>query len=999
MAADLEIFLLGGLQVRRSGEAVTSFMSSKVPALLAYLAVTGRPHQREALASLLWGEMPDAAAANNLRQALSNLRKLFEPHLLITRDTVAFNPEAPHRLDVASFGDLLRLSGGQPTGQRVGLLRQALALYQGEFLEGVYVRDAPDFEDWALVERVRLREMALHALDTLTQLLLESGDCQGAIDASARLLAMDPWREEAHRWRMLALARCQQTSAALAQYQSCRTVLRREFDAEPSTETTELYQRIRAAMHGPRHNLPAALTGFVGREQELAELRSLLASPNTRLLTIVGPGGAGKTRLALEAAAACQPMFLNGVWFVPLTAAQPAGQEQLAQALAQALDCPLAGSDAPSQQVIGFVRPKELLLVLDNPEEWMDAAGWLCDLLAQASGVKVLATSRERLDLQAERVYVLEGLPIPPPAAPDPTHFAAVQLFLRRARRVEAAFALDKESAAAVARICRLVEGLPLGIELAAAWAQQLSSAEIATQIELNLDFLTTTRRDVAPRQRSLRAVFDWSWSRLQPDEQAVFSRLSVFRGPFAREAATHVAQASPAVLATLVDKSLAWRRGQVYQLHEVARQFGWERLSQAGSVEATQASHASYYAGFLAQQRERIQGRDQPAALVEVEQQIDNVRAAWQWLTGQHDAAGITAATDGYYHFLAIRSRFREGFETFSAARLALQPLAATDSVARLTYHKATARAGRFLSYLARYAEARALLHESLAALRELGERNEMAFVLSHLGSTARMEGDLALAEQQLQVCLALRRETGNLGGQAVALLELAGVAFMEADYERARVRCQEGLAAAERVEDMQTTAHLLTGLSLSYRELGQFEQALAYGRRSQAIYEQLGDSYGQMQALLTLGELSRQIGDLPQARQFCQQAVAISQEIGDRSGEADGYYRLGQIAAGLAEHDEALKQLRQALGLGMENQELPIILDALLEIGGLLGETGDGARAAQILRFLLAQPQFPERHRTRAENALARLPASATSTTRATPALEEIASLASAL
>ncbi len=999
MASNLEILSLGGLQIKQNGAPVTSFMSSKVPALLAYLAVTGRPHQRDALAGLLWGEMPDAAAANNLRQALSNLRKLFEPYLQITRDTVAFDRAVPHLLDVEAFLDLLRLSEGQPAGQRIGLLRQALVLYRGDFLEGFYVRDAPDFEDWALVERVRLRELALHALDTLTQLLLECGDCQEASETSAQLLAMDPWREEAHRQRMTALARCGQFSAALAQYQVCRQVLRREFDAEPSSETTETYHRIRAAMHGPRHNLPAALTGFVGREQELAELRALLASPNNRLLTIVGPGGAGKTRLAVEAAASCQHMFLNGVWFTPLASVQPASQEQLALALAQVLSCPLSGADAPSRQVIAFVRAKEMLLVLDNLEEWLDAAVWLCELLAQAPGVKVLATSRERLDLQAERVFVLEGLPVPPPRAREPAHYAAVQLFLRRARRVDASFALDAESALAVARICRLVEGLPLGIELAAAWTQQLGCAEIAAQIERNLDFLATTRRDVAHRQRSLRAVFDWSWSRVQPDEQAAFIRLSVFRGPFSREAAAHVAQASPAVLTALLDKSLAWRRGQVYQLHEVARQFGWEKLSQANAVQDTRTSHAAYYAGFLAQQQERLQGRDQPAALAEIEQQIDNVRAAWQWLAERRDVAGIATATDGYYHYLAIRSRFREGFEAFDAARLAVQPLATIDPAAHLAYHKAAARAGRFLSYLARYAEARDLLHKSMAAWRTLGDKDELAFVLSHLGSTARMEGDLALAAHLLQECLALRQEMGNLSGQAVALLELGGVAFMAADFESARVRCQEGVAVAERAGDVQTMAHLLTGLSLSYRELGRFEQALAYGQRSQTLYQQLGDAYGQMQALLTLGELSRQMGELQQARQFCQQAIQISQEIGDRSGEADGHYRLGQIAAGVAEHDEALQQLRLALGLGMENQELPIILDALLEIGCLLGETGDNERAAQILRFLLAQPQFPDRQRARAQDALAGLPAHPTPSKGAAPALEEIAALASAL
>ncbi len=422
--AVLGIRLLGGLQISYADRGAPHFVSSKAPALLAYLAVTGRPHQRDALAGLLWGEMPDAAAANNLRQALSNLRKLFEPYLLVTRETVAFNSTIPHFLDATTFSDLLRLSEGQPAGQRSELLRKALALYHGEFLEGFYVRDAPDFEDWALVQRVHLRDLALHSWETLTGLLLDGGDYAGASEAAGRLLALDPWREEAHRQRMLALARSGQRSAALVQYQACRKVLRQEFDAEPSAETTVLFQRIHAASQGPRHNLPVATTGFVGREQERAELRRLLASPDTRLLTLLGPGGVGKTRLALEAARACEAMFLNGVWFVPLAAAASSQPDALPAALATTLPMNLAGVDAHPKQVLNFLREKELLLVLDNLEHLLEEAAWLCDLLAEAPHIKLLVTSRERLDLQAERVFALDGLPVPSPGIDAADAFA-----------------------------------------------------------------------------------------------------------------------------------------------------------------------------------------------------------------------------------------------------------------------------------------------------------------------------------------------------------------------------------------------------------------------------------------------------------------------------------------------------------------------------------------------------------------------------------------------
>jgi DNA-binding SARP family transcriptional activator/tetratricopeptide (TPR) repeat protein len=993
MATGLEIRVFGGLRIVLNGAPLTAFISAKAPALLAYLAVTGRAQRRDDLAALLWGEMPDVDARNNLRQAVANLRRMLEPYLIITRETLELNPATPCFLDAAAFEQGLRPPAALAPDERVRQLQEVTALYTGDFLGGFFVRDAPAFEEWMLAQRARYRELALHALHTLTQLHLGAGQYDLVIDDATRLLALDAWREEAHCQLMLALARTGQRSAALAQYQRCRRLLRKELDVEPSTETSALYERIRAAMSAPRHNLPASTTGFVGRQAEIAELRRLLAAPNTRLLTILGPGGAGKTRLALEVAAACEPMFLNGVWFAPLLAAQPGGPDALAHAVADALGCPLSGPPDPRARLLAFLRSRELLLVLDNLEEWSDAADWLCELLAQAPGVKILAASRQRLNLQAERVFALDGLPVPPPGSPDAQAFASVQLFARRARRVQADFIAAEGEAAA--RICRAVQGLPLGIELAAAWAHQLTCAEIAGEIERSLDFLVTSRRDVSPRQRSLRAVFDWSWSRLTPDERAVFQHLAVFCGPFSRDAATQVGGAALPTLAALADKSLVWRRGTTYQLHEVARRFAWEKLDQAGEVQAIRASHAGYYARLLAQNEERLQGRDQKRALMEIEDQVEDTRAAWQWLVERRDVAGLAAATGGLYHFYLLRSRFRDGLEAFHTARLALQEVADAGRATQLAYNRAMAREARFCSSLAQYEPAQNLLAASLEALRELDAPAEVAFILGHMGGIARLQGDLDLAERRLQECLALRRQIEDRGGQAIALLELAGVAFMREDYETTRQRCAEGLAVGESSGDLQTMAHLLTGLSLSQRELGQYEQAQEFVRRSLVIYEELGDQYGVMQACLTLGELNRQLGDHAAAQRFCQRAVLVSQEIGDRSGEADGRYRLGQIAASSGEWDKALRQLRLALGQAHEIQETLTVLDILLEIACLLIERGDAAQAGMLLVFLLDQPQLPGQRRQRARNALARLGASAAAPIIPTPSLAEILSL----
>ncbi|NJN81703.1 MAG: hypothetical protein HC802_05035 [Caldilineaceae bacterium] len=531
MTDRLEIHLLGGVQIALNGAAQPHFISSKIPALMAYLAVTGRVHQRDALAALLWGEMPDSAAANNLRQALTNLRKHFDRSLLITRETVAFNQDAPWFVDAHLFEARVRSSTDKPTEERVALLRQALALYRGDFMEGFFVRDSPDFEDWLLVQRVRLREVALQGWGVLTELLLDSGDYDAAVETAGCLLSMDPWREEAHRQRMLALARSGQSSAALAQFQSCRAVLRQEFGVEPSAETSALDERIRAARHGPRHSLPAATSEFVGREQELNAIQRRLASPACRLLTLVGLGGCGKTRLALQAGGALAQAFLNGVWFVSLAAVHPGDTEAFLTTMATSLAL-APGSDDLRDRLIRHLRPLESLIILDNLEHLLDEVAWLSDLLVAAPDLKILATSRERLDLQAEEIMQVHGLPVPPDDTSAPETFAAVRLFAARAQRVEESFRLSEANAPAITQICRLVGALPLGIELAAVWVHQLSCAEIAQSIAQDIDFLATRRRDVSPRQRSLRAAFEHSWRLLGADEQQAFAHLSVFRGP-----------------------------------------------------------------------------------------------------------------------------------------------------------------------------------------------------------------------------------------------------------------------------------------------------------------------------------------------------------------------------------------------------------------------------------------------------------------------------------
>ena len=493
--AELNFQLLGGLQIMHAETPLTDFISSKVPALLVYLAVTHRTHTRDKLATLLWGDMPDADAKNNLRQALTNLRKVTDDCLTISRDSIEFTGDC--FLDLKKFeSDIKKASSLEPQSASV-FLTESLSLYRGDFLEGFFIRDAPDFEEWMLNERSRLRELAIHALYTLTQFHTSHGNFSEAMTTASRLLTFDPWREEAHRQLMLLQARTGQWSLALSQYETCKKILEKELGVQPSLETTALYEKIRAARQSARHNIPAYSTELIGREKELGSLRQKLADPSCRLITLMGLGGMGKTRLALETARLCVDMFINGAWHIPLVAVEAEG---IIPMLGNILNFPFTIGDH-KKQLLNFLRQKELLLVLDNFEHLLDSSTLLTEILEIAPGVKLLVTSRERLDIGGEWVVELLGL--------ESGSMGADRLFVQSAKRVQTEINFEGQDQAIVSDICRLVGGLPLGIEIAAARTRSMDCESILNEILKSLDFLASTRRDLPERQRSMRAVFE----------------------------------------------------------------------------------------------------------------------------------------------------------------------------------------------------------------------------------------------------------------------------------------------------------------------------------------------------------------------------------------------------------------------------------------------------------------------------------------------------------
>jgi DNA-binding SARP family transcriptional activator len=500
----LTMSFLGGVTLKLGDQPLTGLASRRTEALLIYLVCTGRSHSREALANLLWDNRSQKQALGNLRVLLTSLRQTLGAYVTITRQMVAFNRDSPHWLDVVELeAGLAAVRGPQTQSDplsppTLARLAQTLSFYQGDFLDGFYLRHSRDFEEWQVTERERLRLQSIEALHELVAGYLTVGDYPAGLEQARRLLQLDPLREGTHRSLMLLLAYSGQRNAALTQYETCCQILADELDVEPMVETTALYEQIKVgefrgevenhvkagpsrpvlpvdttapSSDAPVHNLPEPPTPLIGRQQEVATARDLLLHDHVRLVTLTGPGGTGKTRLGLQVATELFDQFAQGVCFVSL--AEIAVADLVVSKIAQQLGLRDGGSQPFLDILKDYLRTKHLLLLLDNFEQLVDAAPVVADLLATAPGLKVLVTSRALLNLRGEHEF-----PVPPLKLPDPTglpsleclsHYEAIRLFIKQVLVADSRFVITSENAPTVVEICQRLDGLPLAIELAAA--------------------------------------------------------------------------------------------------------------------------------------------------------------------------------------------------------------------------------------------------------------------------------------------------------------------------------------------------------------------------------------------------------------------------------------------------------------------------------------------------------------------------------------------------
>jgi len=714
-------------------------------------------------------------------------------------------------------------------------------------------------------------------------------------------------------------------------------------------------------------NLPAPRTSFVGRTEELASIDRLLDDPACRLLTLVGPGGVGKTRLALEAAGRRLDRYQHGVHFVPLAAVEspdilPAA---VAESLQFRIDTQFSGFQA-REQLVDFLRERDALLVLDNFEHLVEGSGLLDEVVAEAPGVELLATSRERLGIQAEWVLDVDGLDA---SGNGRRGDGAVRLFVERARQANSTFALTEDVRPQVARICRIVEGMPLGIELAAAWTSVLRCAEIADEIERGLDFLSTSARDVPERHRSLRAACGHSWRLLTDEQRDVFARLSVFRGSFTREAAAAVARADLRALSDLVGKSLV-RRLELgrFDIHEFLRQYAAGQLAEdPGRQRRAFEDHAAYYLGRLRSRRADLLGPRVAEARDELRGELSDLRAAAEWaaIHWEDDAAREAFAALSVFFF--VHGEY-EGGETLERIVAALRQGGTTGGKLRsaLAYR---VRSAAWLGYDERYEQ---IARECLSQVRETGLAAEIGSCLLALGTFACHRDDYPAAETCLEEAAEVFKALGDPLGSAASFAWLGWARLQLNDLAGARAAYEAGYATADKSGNPLFRAYLLSKLGLLADAEGDYRTALRVHLSAQELFTGVGEIGGTGYTYSRSSMSAFCLGDHAEALRLARAGYGAFSSVNHRWGVIASLCRLGFAAAALGDTEAARRDLGRALELATRSQALSLVLHALSGVGVLLARQGDDARAAEVLIASLEHPGMPAWYRMVAQPTL---------------------------
>jgi predicted ATPase len=913
----MHLQLLGGFAVQVGETTIpeAQWKSRRARSLLKLLALAPNHRlHRDQVFDALWPDADLSSAANSLHQTLFAARRVLDPLApgCLTLDEGYLSLSGGEGQALSVDVDAFEAAAIQAKkAQDPQAYQSALGLYSGELLP------EDRYTEWTLQRREALHQTYLELLLNLAHLQESLRDYPGGIDTLLRLLAGDPSHEEAHAGLMRLYASSGRRQQALRQYQTLREVLQSELDAEPSPASHELYEAIQSGQLGTvapvslpiastrHHNLPAQLTSFIGREQEIAEVSRLVSEH--RLVTLTGPGGIGKTRLALRAVKGLLETFPDGVFFIELASlSDPA---LVPQVCAQTLDL-VEQPNTPIQAVLAhYLEKKHLLLMLDNCEHVISACTSLADTLLKACPrLHILATSREILSVPGEFPLRVPSLTVPDPIRLPPkdevAQYEAVRLFVERAYQVSPGIALTEDNLGAVVQICQRLDGIPLALELAAARARMLTFDQIAARLDDSFRLLTGGSRAALPRHQTLKAMIDWSYNQLHAKERLLLQRLSVFAGGWTLEAAEAVCadsnqdhgcreeQIDPLevmdLLAQLVDKSLVsvnlYEDGsRRYHLLEIIRQYARDHLLEAGCSEGGRDRHLAYYGHLTRQAEPHLRGRGQVEWLDRFDKELDNLRVALEWSLASNVERGLQIMADLMW-FWWIRGLFNEGVEWMDkllkaeSAERGAGPLENGRALQRARGLRAFKYLSSFISFLSRE-DTRAAIEESVAILRRLG-------------SSARRELGISLYNTLVTF------ETPTLVPEV----------------------SQEMLEIFHQENERFYLSEYIWQKNVSAYNLGDMEKAETYAKESLAICREIEDFDGISSRLAKLGEFALFSGDYSKAEALFSEAIEASRKVKNRWWEIVLHEDLLYTAIAQGQYEDAVCLAEAALSSYLE-------------------------------------------------------------------------------
>lgn len=898
------------------------FLGSNRPALLfSYLAYQGEWVSRDELVLLFWPEKREAQARKSLRTLLYKAKQ--EPYAA-GLESKGNQLRWLAKTDVAQFQENIAAAHWQ----------EAVGLYEGTFLEHYKAGESTSFEDW--LEQTR-DELSAAWRGAVLQISAQAKgpDLLRALDLLQAVLRYDFLAEDVIQSYMRIQALAGQTTAALKTFDSFKQALKTELELEPLTATYELAALIRdgklaepastLTVQSQTRPMPQPLSPFIGRTLELLELKTLLEDPQHRLITLLGPGGMGKTRLALQLLLDQQEHFRDSIAFVSLASLRHASD--IPDAVASSLALELSGGSSVEAEVLGYIKKKHLLLLFDSFEHLPEGATFVTQVLEQAPDCKLLVTSRALLGIGNEVIYDVNGLTLP--TSQDDSNieaYDAVQLFLRTARRVRSDFSLSKADYPALFELCQSLAGMPLALELAANWVRLFNLPKLLKEIQQDLDLLETTGLEVSERHQSLRKVFDYSWHRLSPDEQRGLAALSIFRGGFRQEAARTIVMLSNRTLLQLVNKSFVKisTAGRFFVL-EVIRQFAEEALEAGHNY---QQEHSKYYLNQLLELKQTLNGPKAGESLGLLEQDLENLRQAWQWALhhGQFDLC--LAVVEPLRDFLMAKARVQEGISFFEQALRLVKNNHEAEFIASVHLQLAY-----FFRRLDHYEAARTHAESGLEKIGNLaGFQYLRVKILCELAHIHTRVGDFHTGQDFAEKALDLAEKLEDAELLAGCRLRLALVKTYLGYFEEAK-KLYEVVLLYQRqqhrnialLRTLSDLGRLLIDIKQPLEARGLFLEGLELAQSQNLPYE-LGFMWE------GLSQCSYLLGNYEKAREQAELALLHSEEVADTIGIAVQCTNLAKIQLALDHYGQAKVYLKRALEISWNKQETPEILKVLL-------------------------------------------------------------------